>query len=255
MKQSLEKRKAKEEVGVWANGPLAIEQRKRIRRLNLANIGVEISDALNINKGFLYTLIGLTLRPAETIREYLQEGRYRVLNPAKYFLLVLGIFLFVASNRGYFELPDLAQIEIQDEVLEGRNILLEMGKAYQMYFVKYFSVWSIGFIALTALFTWLFFRKGAYNYLEHVVLQTFVLMHPYWLFTVVLLLGPPVVEHGESIYFLCYFTWLTIVLKKMSGRRWIPALVQTAAALGLTLLIISIIFVSLLYLLITTLVP
>lgn len=127
---------------------MPFEQKKQIRRLNWPNLGGEISDALNINKGFVYTWIGLTLRPAETIRAYLQEGRHRVLNPAKYFLLVLGIFLFVASNQGYFDMQDFVAFEIDDEATQEAERLTDFGHAFQTYFVKYFSVWSLAFIAL-----------------------------------------------------------------------------------------------------------
>jgi hypothetical protein len=92
MNQGANKHLKKSSQDFWADGPMPFEQKKQIRRLNWPNLGGEISDALNINKGFVCTWIGLTLRPAETIRAYLQEGRHRVLNPAMYFVLVLDIF-------------------------------------------------------------------------------------------------------------------------------------------------------------------
>jgi len=58
-----------------------------------------------------------------------------VLNPAKHFLLVLGIFPFVA-------------FEISDETTGEAERLTDLGQTFQTYFVKYFSVWSLAFIAL-----------------------------------------------------------------------------------------------------------
>lgn len=228
----------KSSCDVWAKGPLPFEQRKDIRRLSWANLGGEISDALNINRGFVYTCIGLTLRPAETIRAYLQEGRYRVLNPAKYFFLVLGLLLFVASACGYFDTQNLVEFEIGEE--EG-EILTDFGNAFQTYFVKYFSVWSLGFSAVTSFLTWLFFRKGRYNYIEHLVLNTYTLLHPYWLFLIALLIGNPVAQHGESIYFICYCALLTVILKILSGKGWLTVGLRTLTALSVALVLMTIV--------------
>lgn len=104
-------------------------------------------------------------------------------------MLVLGLFLFVASNRGYFDTQDFVEFDIGEE--EG-EILTDLGNAFQTYFVKYFSVWSLGFIALISFLTWLFFRKSRYNYIEHLVLNIYTLLHPYWLFLIALLIGNPV---------------------------------------------------------------
>lgn len=64
MSQGANKNVEKSSGDVWAKGPLPFEQRKDIRRLSWANLGGEISDALNINRGLVHTWIGLTLRPA-----------------------------------------------------------------------------------------------------------------------------------------------------------------------------------------------
>jgi hypothetical protein len=93
-------------------------------------LGGEISDALNIKKGFVCTWIGLTLRPAETIRAYLQEERHRVLNPAMYFSY-WTFFLFVASNQGYFDMQDFVVFEIDEEATEEAERLTDFGHAFQ----------------------------------------------------------------------------------------------------------------------------
>jgi len=68
MNQGANKHPKKSSQDFWADGPMPFEQKRQIRRLNWSNLGGEISDALNIKMGFVYTSIGLTLRPAETIR-------------------------------------------------------------------------------------------------------------------------------------------------------------------------------------------
>ena len=212
-------------------------------------MGEEISEALNINKGLVYTFIGLTLRPAETIREYLQEGRYRVLNPAKYFVLVVGIVLFVASRQGYFDdMSNMINIEINGDVSEEekvRQVEQELAMAFQEYFVKYQNFWSIGTIALTALFTWLFFIKGGYNYLEHIVLNAYVFLHSYWLFMLALLFDKPIMDYIMPIYFLYYFILLIVVLKKMTGKRWFSAIMRSIAAMTVAIVLFTVVVAGL----------
>jgi hypothetical protein len=237
------------ENNVWDEGPIHFEQVREIRRLKWANVGEEVSEALNINKGLVYTVVGLTVRPADTIREYLQEGRYRVLNPAKYFVLVVGIILFVATRQGYFDdMSNIINVQVNGDETEEeqvRKVEQQMGIAFQEYFVKYQNFWSIGTIALTAIFTWLFFIKGGYNYLEHVVINTYVFLHSYWIFLIALLLNKPWMDYIMPVYFLYYFILLIVVLKQLSGKGWFSAILRSVAAMTVAILLFSVVVAGL----------
>lgn len=80
------------------------------------------------------------------------------------------------------------------------------------------------------------------------MLNTYALLHPYWLFMMALLIGNPVAEHGESNYFLCYFVLLTVILKKMSSKRWLTAGFRTLTALSVAVVLVSILVLGLILL-------
>lgn len=245
MKDSLQERKQDE---VWQQQSIIYHQEREIRRLSWKNLSWELAEALNLNRGLAYTMIGLTIRPAATIREYLNEGRYKVMSPARYFLLVVGIVVFVAVQKGFFEetpapikfeiidKPDASEEQKEANAI-ARQMLLDtevgMAQAYQDYFVKYQNFWSIGSISLTALMTWLFFRKSGFNYIEHLAINTFIFLHTYWLFMIAILLNVPDTI-WTIIYMLSYFIMMIVVLKKLTGKRWISAIMRTLTALIIT---------------------
>jgi hypothetical protein len=236
MKDSLQKRKQDE---VWQQQSIIYHQEREIRRLSWKNLSWELAEALNLNRGLAYTMIGLTIRPAATIREYLNEGRYKVMSPARYFLLVVGIVVFVAVQKGFFDkAPESFKIEVNGETDAEKMEVLQkaeerMGQAYQEYFVRYQNFWSIGSISLTALMTWLFFRKSGFNYIEHLAINTFIFLHTYWLFMIAILLNVPDTI-WTIIYMLSYFIMMIVVLKKLTGKRWISAIMRTLTTLIIT---------------------
>ena len=99
MQERSELKPSQEEL--WKEGVIPYVQQREIRRLSWNNLGHEVAEAFNLSRGLFYTMVGLTIRPAATIREYLNEGRYRIISPARYFVLVVGLVLFVAVQKGF----------------------------------------------------------------------------------------------------------------------------------------------------------
>lgn len=231
---------------LWQEPKKEVVIHREIRRLTWRNVGWEFAEAFNIIRGLLYTMRGLTLHPARTIREYLNEGRFQVLNPIRYFILVVGIVLFVASRKGYFERTSEAfKVEVNGEANPEKVHQAEerIAEAYQEYFVKYQNFWSIGSISLTALFTWLFFLKSGYTYLEHLAINTYIFLHTYWIFFIGLLLD---IADGIWLiaYFVSYLVMMIVVFKQLTAKRWVSAILRTVAALVITFTLFGVLMAS-----------
>lgn len=123
-------------------------------RLTLPHLLHEVMHLFtHVEKGFLYTLKELLLRPGYMQQRYLAGQRTRFQKPFSSFFLACtvlalgqyGIKNFVATHYG-----------IQDESED--------------YFRHYFALMQVLMLPVYSFITWLFFRNAKYNYAEITVL-------------------------------------------------------------------------------------
>ncbi|PZD76694.1 DUF3667 domain-containing protein [Mesonia sp. K7] len=173
----------------WEQETITITESREIRRLQLNTFSDEIGEALNVNKGLLYTFKGLTIAPGKTIRNYLGIGRYKVMNPLKYLLVLMTIFLLIAIPGGYFEsiekLQEIGGINIENngknvtsaEAQEVQKMIMDYMHYYQELFANYFNFWMILTVGFISVFSYLLYKKRGYNFLEHLVVNLFAQAH------------------------------------------------------------------------------
>ena len=151
----------------------ACGQNTKTHRLSLGHFFHESFHAVtHADKGVFHLLKCLAIRPGSTAREYLQGRRKAYFNPFTFFLLVMGVFVFLNL---YFS-PPRKPIQPDERVLA--RISSQAGR--QKYistinraeYVKRFTRNNGNIMAMIAvpyisLFTWLFFRKRSFNYAEH----------------------------------------------------------------------------------------
>lgn len=220
--------KSKVSLRVWSE-TIEVQETKIIKRLTFRSLFADLADVLNLDKGLLYTLQGLTLRPAQTIREYLDDGRHKVTNPIKYFILIVGTTLLIASLNGYFDNTEQLKKGFEfgymsqdggDEVpKEVKDLEEKIEYFYTNYFVKYQNIWFLFTIVFTSLFTYLFFRKIGYNFIEHNVINAYVFVHTYLFFTIIVVFQ---LHDGiwSILYTTLYLVMTVIVFKHLFQLSW-----------------------------------
>jgi hypothetical protein len=186
-------------LNIWQKKEIEVTETRTIRRITFKNFASEIFEAFNLNKGFLKTFVELFYRPATVIKGYLDEDRYKYTNPAKYFLIIVGVTLFIANEVGFFEnqkfnweealvieADELKSQADDDETFdvkaEDLNLPEVFENIYTNYFVKYQNALSLVNIIFISFFSFLMFRKVGYNLLEHFVINTYIFVHIYLLF-------------------------------------------------------------------------
>ncbi len=133
------------------------------------------------------TLKDLTIRPGQVAREYIIGNRVKYYGPVGYFFLMLTLYLLLAS---LLEI-DLVTFMIQTNPT---NVETQGGGVQEM--VREITQWTIDnmrsvsfFITLfTVFFTWLFFKKSKYNFIETGVLVFFVTGHFMWVSIVLIVI-------------------------------------------------------------------
>ncbi len=142
-------------------------EKAEIKKITFKSI---IEDAFltitDMDKGFLYNLKTLSIKPKTISIDYILGKRKGILNPISFLILSVTLYLIVESllkipkeNTGVQNLP---------EVYIGK-VAYAAGKYIHTYF-KYF--WILSIIPL-AISTKLIFRK--YNFIENLAINSFIL--------------------------------------------------------------------------------
>lgn len=137
-----------------------------LKRIDGRYLLSEIGSVLNFDKGILYTVRELLLRPGESVRRYIREDRSKLMKPV-IFVIVCSLIYSLAQQLLHFE-EDYAQANAQVAGESAvRDILIWMQKNY-----GYANIIMAFFIAF---WVQIFFRKKGYNYFEVLILLLYVI--------------------------------------------------------------------------------
>lgn len=150
----------------------------------------------------------LFLRPAATLREYMTGKRVKHFKPLAYVIILTALSTFI-SHLGERVLAAVGQ---HSPVVVEPTALNRLLVSSQHFFDKYPSIFYFLMIPVISLVTWLFFRKGKYNFWENVIMNTYLTAQ----FNLLLIVASmaQVVKGGALSYtpfLVVYFTYLAIV--------------------------------------------
>lgn len=139
-------------------------QPQHLKRVDRSYILSEFGSVLNLERGILYTIKELLLRPGQNIKVYLTEDRSLLVKPIM-FVLITSLFYTLVNS--FFQLEDRISFSSEDQ-----------GSAVVMIFN-----WIKGNYGYTNILTsvfvggWLrvFFRKYSYNIYEIIILLCFTM--------------------------------------------------------------------------------
>ena len=121
---------------------------------------------LHLNGGLLYTCKQLLTRPGDMVREFIEGKRVKHYKPILLVFVLAGITTLLLHYSG-----DLSIIE--DMKQEKNNAFSP--KVYAEIMSKYYTYIQLASIPIISLCTWLAFRKWGYNYIENIIINSFVI--------------------------------------------------------------------------------
>ena len=127
---------------------------------------------LHMDKGILYTAKELFKRPGHSIREFIEGKRVRHFKPISLVLVLAGIYGFLSH---YFEINLLAHDFSIDGSGEKFNELKELFEKKAEWISQHYSVLALLQIPVFTLSTYICFKKVGYNFMEHLVINTFLI--------------------------------------------------------------------------------
>ncbi|NBP70053.1 MAG: DUF3667 domain-containing protein [Cytophagia bacterium] len=166
----------------------ACGQRNPVNKINVANVWSDfVSRTYGFDGMFPRTLKDLTIRPGQVAREYIIGNRVKYYGPVGYFFLMLTLYLLLAS---------LLEIDLVTFMMQTNPTNLETQGGGVQEIVREITQWTIDnmrsvsfFITLfTVFFTWLFFKKSKYNFIETGALVFFVTGHFMWVSIVLIVI-------------------------------------------------------------------
>ena len=142
-------------------------ERKGIRKITITSIFEDaLSTITDMDRGFLYNLKTLILKPKKLIFDYIQGKRKGVLNPVSFLIIAITIYLICITV--FDTSKHVSEIDLGEKGSVQRQAI-ETGKFIRAH-LKYFWILSIVPLALSLK---LIFKK--YNYAEYLAISSFVI--------------------------------------------------------------------------------
>jgi hypothetical protein len=163
-------------------------QSSDVDRINFANFINEVSQSLfQINKGFFYTFKELTLRPANSITEFLDGKRKSHFKPIAYLLTSSTVYFFATQitdqNTLIGDLVDGWMIGATEQ-----NSDIEIPKIAS-WFLSNYAYTTLLLLPIFSLASYISFYKFHKTYLEHVVINSYITGHQAFLYTLFAITG------------------------------------------------------------------
>ncbi len=143
------------------------EDKPKLERIDKKYIAREIQAIVNVEKGLLFTVKNLLIKPGATVRDYLFYDRKKYMKPLLFLIFSSIVFSLLISaldvNVTFFNIDTIS-------ILKGKIRSREIGAWTQR---------NIGYSQLimgifVALWLALFYRKSKFNFYEIVVLLSYV---------------------------------------------------------------------------------
>lgn len=183
------------------------------------------------DKGILFLMKELMIRPGHAIREYNEGKRKKYFNPITFLLIVSALQIFTMKKTHMFEhyAASLESVtarlaatkEEGDQISQSVKQKTEKPLAFTLENSK---LLTFLFIPVLGFFTWLLFRKSGVNYAENLVLNVMISaeLSVLFLFLCVLpfLILPSFVILWMTLYFVINWIYSFIVYKQFFRQGW-----------------------------------
>lgn len=207
------------------------------KRFTLKQFFEIAGNALNLERGFLHTALGLFRNPGIVINDYLKGKTKSYFNPFNYILIIGGIYAFLFLSLGIFD----NSMELSNSLSKGQNpAISKEALAFQQQLAetmkKYVNLLPLLLIPFASLFSKRFYRKQKLYYGEHLIINTFIFGQAVIisiLLSLIILIFPGFLQMFflfSGVASLCYFTYAFYCTFKQ------PILITTIKTIGILVL-------------------
>ncbi len=147
--------------------PIEVTEKRTVKRVTVRQSFADFLDAFNVERGLVFTVKLLLVKPGKLIRFYLNEGRFKIVNAFRLLIITTAVSLVLLSFTNSFE----QFYSVQGDSLEQTE---ELSQYMNTLFTDWYNLILWLSIPCYALASWLLLKKfERFNYAEHLVIQTF----------------------------------------------------------------------------------
>jgi hypothetical protein len=194
----------------------------QIKRISTKTIGASLLAILNLERGIFYTTWEMIRNPGAAMRRYLFTDRGGFIEPLKFLVLTIPIYLFLTftffPDSGFIAGFENGLTQAKDGVSNPEQEALV--KTLLLLFKEYANLILLITVPITALFTRLIFRKYGLYFGEHLVLNAF--LYGFLTFVTILLLPLAWVSDTLNAWLtlILYFYYTTFFLRSFFQFSW-----------------------------------
>jgi hypothetical protein len=186
-------------------------QNSKVGSINLRNFLNEVTESVfQINKGFFYTLRELFVRPGKSLKEFLNGKRKNHFKPIAYILTLSALYFLITqiTNQNTW-IDDLIGGWVNGAT---GNSQVPQVSTILIWFSKNYAYSSVLFLPIFSLASYLAFLKYGTNYLEHIVINSYITGHQaifYSLFAIIgTVIKSDVIEVFSLLVPMSYTCWV-----------------------------------------------
>jgi len=128
----------------------------------------------HVDKGILFTTKELFTRPGHAIREYISGKRITHFNPFTYIIILSSVYALLAHFLHVKIFFDTISTDMSGAEKLKENEMLQLIMSIFMWLKDHFEYSTLFLVPAFSLASYLAFRKSGYNYLKHIILNTYL---------------------------------------------------------------------------------
>ncbi|MEL6655923.1 MAG: DUF3667 domain-containing protein [Bacteroidota bacterium] len=194
----------------------------KIERVTTKTMFKSLLAILNLEKGIFYTAWEMIKSPGNAMRRYLFEDRTKFIEPLKFLVLTLPIYIFLSikvypagslfdSMEQGFRMS--AGEDMPEEQIAQAKLLLQYLKDYSNFLL-------LLTIPISSIWTYLLFRKYRLTFGEHLVLNAFLYAFLTLLGIILMPLGAYSIETLNYLIMLLNFGYMAYFVKDFFRKSW-----------------------------------
>jgi len=133
-------------------------------RYTLKDVLVNATDLFfNLERGLIFTVKELSLRPGILITEYIAGKRVKYYNPFKFLVIFIAVGTFFS-------------LKIEELGAKSRIIKITESSTDTIFifFTNYWDILSLLLVPIFSIFSFLLFKRSGYNFTENLILNSYV---------------------------------------------------------------------------------
>lgn len=149
-------------------------QNSNVQKINLSYLVDEISNSvLQVNRGILFTIKELFIRPGHSIREFLEGKRKQHFKPLAFVLLVSTVYVLLTYFTGTKTFLGDTITGIS-EAISSKGQELSKSVKILNWLANNYAYSTLLLLPIFSFASYLSFKKAKYNYFEHLILNFYI---------------------------------------------------------------------------------